>query len=129
MAGLARVGRPWGETGSPNIGKLTGFRVACRFPELDPIYRLLDSEADPAHATGKGKGKSKHDGWWDPDFGVPRGKGFRGSRYEVWQNTDAFRVPGLRKTTLCSFHDQGRCLRGPHGKKQGVESWDCGVSY
>ncbi len=48
----------------------------------------------------------------DPDFGRPRGEGERGRLHEVWQDTDAFRVPGLRKTEMCSFWLRAACKRG-----------------
>ena len=38
--------------------------------------------------------------------------GVRGGDEDIWTTTDANRVPGLRKTTLCDFFMRGYCVRG-----------------
>ena len=56
-------------------------------------------------------------GGWNPEaFGVPRGAGL--THRDAIGYTDAYRVPALIKTVLCSFYKDGACRRGRQQHKQ-----------
>ena len=56
------------------------------------------------------------EGWHPEAFGVPRGAGL--THRDAIGHTDAYRVPPLTKTSLCSFHLQGVCRRGRQQHKR-----------